>query len=195
MFYTGNINTDFEQLTNFPLYEIKLVEGLAVIRNIKTKHEQKYSFHKQTGYYRIALNGKWYKLHRVIAEHYINRDPEHIEVDHIDHNRLNYNITNLRWCTKSENMKNRSKSTRNTDIEYEYVDDIPDNAVSILRYGKHWFKDYYYANNTFYYYNQHQFRILPKLIDRNGCEYVYAYNTNNKKVGIYINKWDKIKGW
>ena len=195
MIYTGLINTEYEQLTGFEDYEIKLVEGLAKIRRIDNHFEPKYSYCKTNGYYFVALNRKQYLLHRIIAEHYLNHDSEQVEVDHIDHNRLNYNITNLRWCTKSENGKNRSISTSNTDIDYNFVDDIPDNSVSILRYGKHFFKDYYYANNTFYYWTGINFRILPKLLSKNSYEYVYATDTNNKKVMIYINKWDKIKGW
>lgn len=195
MIYSGSMNTEFEQLTGFEDYEIKLIDGMAVIRRIQDKFEPKYTFDKSSGYYRITLNGKLYRLHRIIANHYINHDDKHDVCDHMDRNKINYNIMNLRWTTITENNKNRSISTSNTDIVYEYIDDIPDNSVSILRYGKHFFKDYYYANNTFYYYNQHQFRILPKLIDRNGYEYVYAYDTNNKQVQIYIRKWDKIKGW
>ena len=160
MIYNGDINTQYEQLTGFADYEIKLVNGYAKIRKIKTKHEQKYSFHKQTGYYRIALNGKWYRLHRIIAQHYINHDSEHIEVDHIDHNRLNYNITNLRWCTKSENLKNRSKSTRNTDIEYEYIDQLPDNAVGVCFYNNHFFRNYFYADQEFFYWSMAEQKVL-----------------------------------
>ena len=192
MIYNGDINTQYEQLTGFEDFEIKLVDGYAKIRRIKTKHEQKCIYSKPTGYYFVALNNKMYRLHRIIANHFIPHDYKHNVVDHIDRNKLNYHISNLRWTTQQENTKNKSS---NRSVKYEYVDDIPDNSVSILRYEDHWFKDYYYANNTFYYYNQHQFRILPKLLTKNGYEYVNAYDINNKKVSIMINKWDRIKGF
>ena len=192
MFYSGNLNTEFEPLTNFNEYEIKLVDGNAKIRRISDGFEPKYTLHKYTGYYQLRLSKRYYLLHRIIAQHYINHDDQHDVIDHIDRNRINYNIMNLRWTTQQENTKNKSSQS---GVKYKYVDDIPDNSVSILRYNNHFFKDYYYANNTFYYWTGINFRILPKLIDRNDYEYVWMVDINNKKAKIYINKWDKIKGW
>jgi len=47
-----------------------------------------------------------YKISRLVALAYItNADPEKTQVDHIDRNRLNDNVKNLRWVTPSENVK------------------------------------------------------------------------------------------
>ena len=46
-------------------------------------------------------------IHRLIALHYIPNPENKPEVDHIDRERLNNNIDNLRWATRSENEKNK----------------------------------------------------------------------------------------
>lgn len=50
-------------------------------------------------------NGKLHThlAHRVVAEAYLGPCPEGYEVDHIDNNRANNSIRNLRYVTKSEN--------------------------------------------------------------------------------------------
>lgn len=48
-------------------------------------------------------------VHKIVAEAFIPKTEEDIklgrnEVDHIDTNRLNNSVTNLRWCTHPENV-------------------------------------------------------------------------------------------
>jgi hypothetical protein len=58
------------------------------------------------GYARASLQGKEYKVHRLVAEHFIkNPDPEKFnQVNHIDCNKLNNYIENLEWCDNSHNQ-------------------------------------------------------------------------------------------
>lgn len=44
-------------------------------------------------------------VHRLIAETFIPNPNNYDSVDHIDRNKHNNNVTNLRWCTTKENMK------------------------------------------------------------------------------------------
>ena len=59
---------------------------------------------KKCGYYNIKLNQNTHKLHRVIFACHHGYFPEYI--DHIDGDKLNNNIQNLRECTKSQNAMN-----------------------------------------------------------------------------------------
>ena len=191
--YYGELNTSYEPLTGFENdYKIKLVDGLAKIKRIEDKYEPKYSLDTSAGYYRVYLNNTPYLLHRIIAEHYIDHNDKFNIVDHIDQHKDNYNIINLRWTTQHENMINR---TGLKGIKYEFVDELPDNAVGIVSYGKYFLRNYFYANGVFYYYTGVNYRILPKLLDKNSYYYVQAKDINNKRVIIMLKKWDKIKGF
>ena len=62
-----------------------------------------------TGYGRLYINGKRYKIHRFIAELFVP-NPEHkTEVNHKDGNKLNNRADNLEWVTRSENQKHAYK--------------------------------------------------------------------------------------
>jgi hypothetical protein len=69
------------------------------------------------------LNGKKCDLHRIIAQQFIeNPDSARFNViDHIDHDRTNYHINNLRWTSYSANNRNKSS---HLGIIYSYVDEI-----------------------------------------------------------------------
>jgi len=47
------------------------------------------------------------KIHILVATHYIGERPVGLEIDHIDRNPLNNNVSNLRYISKSENNKNK----------------------------------------------------------------------------------------
>jgi hypothetical protein len=66
--------------------------------------------HSQSGYCDVSLyiDGKRYhrKIHRLVAETFIPNPNNLPEVDHIDTNKDNNCVENLRWCTHQENHLN-----------------------------------------------------------------------------------------
>ena len=59
-------------------------------------------------------------IHRLVMQEFTN-NPENKEfVDHIDHDKTNNCLTNLRWATNSENQMNSIKQ-RNTNNKYKGV--------------------------------------------------------------------------
>jgi len=63
------------------------------------------------GYSAITVNRKIYRGHRLIFLYHHGYLPEII--DHIDGNRLNNRIENLREATQTENLQNAKKRTNN----------------------------------------------------------------------------------
>ena len=47
-------------------------------------------------------------IHRLVAELFIPNPENKTEVDHIDGNKLNNDVSNLRWVSRKENMNNPS---------------------------------------------------------------------------------------
>ena len=94
-----------------PEYDIST---LGRVRKRKNGFYPKIGLNKQTGYYQVALNGKPYPLHRLLAEAFIPNPENKPWVDHIDGDRQNNCLSNLRWCTRAENNRNKKKYRNNT---------------------------------------------------------------------------------
>lgn len=58
------------------------------------------------GYIQVAINGVTQRVHRLVAKAFIPNPDEKEMVDHIDGNRTNNHVSNLRWVTAEENSNN-----------------------------------------------------------------------------------------
>lgn len=79
-----------------------------MIRNKKTKRILKPAKNKTNGYLSVALcnNGKQktYSVHKLVALNYIKNTNNYKEINHIDGNKENNNVSNLEWCDRSQNL-------------------------------------------------------------------------------------------
>ena len=104
----------FLPIKNFDNY---MVSNLGNVKNATTNKILKQSANKE-GYIRLKIykNGKRYGkyVHKLIAEAFLINDDNKPNVDHIDNNKLNNNINNLRFATHIENSRNRSIPINNT---------------------------------------------------------------------------------
>lgn len=77
------------------------------IRRKETKHILKPAKIKN-GYLTVVLTKnskcKTYLLHRLVANNFIKNTNGYKEINHIDGNKLNNNVENLEWCTRSHNL-------------------------------------------------------------------------------------------
>jgi len=65
---------------------------------------------KKTGYTHTKISGsegrRSMSVHRLVATHFIPNPEGHREIDHIDRDKQNNHVNNLRWVTRRENMAN-----------------------------------------------------------------------------------------
>ena len=103
---------DLEEFIDIQGYEgLYKINRNGDIFSVKRNNMIKDHIDKNIGYYIVTLykdrERKPFLLHRLIALHFIPNPDNHPVIDHIDRNRTNNNIENLRWCTYSDNSKNR----------------------------------------------------------------------------------------
>ena len=154
------------------------------------------STNNSRGYIRVKLNGNYYAHHRLIAQQFIPNPDNLPEVDHINHIRTDNRIENLRWISASDNSFNKSS---HYGVQYEFIDDIPDEAISFDYYdtknGRRFFdknKYYYYHDEDFdedIFYGKvsdNTYRILHINETKSGKKFIHACDVNKKNISIYI---------
>ena len=177
-------DNNYEININYP-YQIRKKTTGRIIKESKNKD----------GYLICHLtSSKIYRKHRLIAQQWISNPDNLSQVDHINRDRTDNHIENLRWVSHSENNKNKSS---NNNVIYEYVEKIDDEAIEITDYGNYHFEFYYYVENedSFYFYNGVQYRKLHiNILKSNGLAFVCMNDTNNKRRFICLNKFKKLYG-
>ena len=179
----------FEPLTDFEAdYEIEIEEPHRIRRRGCDRFLNG-GLDMRSGYRRIKLNGGYYKLHRILAKHFIP-NPENLpQVDHIDRNPLNNSIENLRWVSASENNRNRGRFTKQ---RYEYLHDPPNDITEITT-----FNDVDYAENKYFFcfetdrivqrYSDHKWKWLNQT-PHNGYLIINMCDLNGRYHKIYMHK-------
>lgn len=90
-----------------------------------------------TGYRRIMLGKKHYKMHRLIWIMFHGDIPESAYIDHIDQNRSNNKIENLRAVSKSQNNLNTGRKGVSFDSarnKWRAQTSIDNKTVALGRY-------------------------------------------------------------
>jgi len=102
-----------EQLQELFKYD----DGLIWIKVSKynTRHLGKFAGSLQkNGYYRVRINGVIYQLHRMVWIYHNGDISNGMMIDHIDGDKSNNRIENLRLATNSQNQYNRKICSKNT---------------------------------------------------------------------------------
>lgn len=119
------------------------VRGEILIRYCKSRttgerkdyYEYVHPTTNRSGYLQVSVpERKDLKLvHRIVAEAFLDNTRGCREVDHLNRNKLDNRVENLRWCTHKENMVNVPKCTEKT-----YYRDIT--AVDLVSGKEYFFK-------------------------------------------------------
>ena len=83
-------------------------DGMVLLptKSSKTLKHWTYGANKD-GYRLIMYKGKQYKVHRLVAETFIPNPDNKPQIDHINRDKSDNDISNLRWVTVQENCLNR----------------------------------------------------------------------------------------
>ena len=109
-------DVDEELFKSIDGYDNYLVSNFGNVKNSKTNKILKPGTHTQ-GYKQIILykNGKSksFKVHRLVGNAFLENPDNKPMIDHIDENKANNNIKNLRWATSKDNSANQGKQINN----------------------------------------------------------------------------------
>ena len=179
------VDEDYEIYNEYPHY-VRRKDNKRIVKEGITNN----------GYIYVHLNHVKYLKHRIIAIQFIPNDNPLIktQVDHINHDRSDYHIINLRWVTNKENCLNKSS---NNGVDYEFIEeeDLPDDLIEVNDYGEHEFEGYYYSpeTNLFYYDTGAGNRVLHiNRNKRNGAAFVVMFDKDKKRVHVCYLKFKKI---
>jgi hypothetical protein len=113
------INKKWKVINDYPKYKVstngevvRISDNYAMKKSLCT-HYHKVSLANNNGTKRVFV-------HRLVAKAFIPNPKKLPCVDHIDNNKLNNNITNLRWCTRSKNTQAYHSIPKESRIVFQY---------------------------------------------------------------------------
>ena len=125
----------FVEIEGFEKYE---ASNLGRVRNIKSGIVLKPWITKD-GYLRHCLykhnKRKNLLLHRIIATAFIDNPEKKPQVNHIDENKLNNDLSNLEWCTERENAIHGTRTKRVAEkLSQKVIQlDLNDNILNVFK--------------------------------------------------------------
>lgn len=169
------VDSDYEINTTFPYPIRKLLTNKIVSESVRND-----------GYVQCRVGHKQYLKHRIVATQWLdNPNPTELtDVDHINQNRSDNRLENLRWVTKSENQRNRS---RVNNVTYTYIDELPEETQALESYGRHELDNYFinFELKKLYVYNGVRYRELVPV--RAGTVCYTAVDIEGKKIKLCHN--------
>ena len=117
----GIINECWRSITGYVNYQ---VSNIGRVRNADTGRIFT-PIDNGHGYFRVSLYRDRVKkltlVHRLLAQEIVENLDNKQRVDHIDGNKSNNCVTNLRWVSASENNMNQRKTSKHTSSKYKGV--------------------------------------------------------------------------
>ena len=111
---------DFRDIPDFPNYKIN---ENGVVKNVKTNKIMKQTLGTYNYYFlnlsNETIKAKSHQIHRLVGLIFIPNDNENYTmIDHIDNNKHNNNVNNLRWVNSQLNNRNKTKIINTCSSNY-----------------------------------------------------------------------------
>ena len=142
-------HTDYEIFDQFPFPIRKKGSNKPISESIAV----------DSGYIQCTLNQRNYKKHRLIALQFIPNPNDLKCVDHINHNRSDNRLENLRWVSHIYNNCNRRNQRFLQDID-------KNNATEVKNFNSWQFEDLWFIDDQFVRFNGINYTILNKYYDK-----------------------------
>jgi hypothetical protein len=93
-------------------FETYAISNYGNIKDLRTGNQVPKSPNVKTGgYLQVSLRNPdkyhTFRIHKLVANHFMDNPYEYEEIDHIDRDVKNNNVSNLRWCNHSMNQINK----------------------------------------------------------------------------------------
>lgn len=179
--YTEDELKKFVPLCIEGIQNIYEINRLGQIRNKELNKYPKGSINN-VGYHVISLkigknSYKTFSIHKLVAITFLPNPNNFPIVDHIDRDRKNNTVTNLRWSSYSDNSKNQNKSiSRETNILYQKIND---SGNVLAEYSPKELKKLGY-----------NIQKITECINNSKKYKEYFWRKSNKKLIDYINKFN-----
>lgn len=96
--------------------QLDVSEDGKVVRDVERDYVYKQDCNSD-GYLTVRVRHVRTTVHRLVALAFLGERPEGMVIDHIDRDKTNNHISNLRYCSLSENSKNVSEETIRVSTE------------------------------------------------------------------------------
>ena len=130
----------FKELEEFPGYKIGN-QGTIIGKRFNTPLKPTLG---KRGYFTVNLYFQSKTVHSLVAKAWILNSENKPCIDHIDRNKLNNCITNLKWVTYMENNNNISMLNTNTSgitgLNHNFINNCWE--VKRTRFGKKYYKNF-----------------------------------------------------
>ena len=117
---TGIVNEEWRSIDGFINYQ---VSNIGRVRNANTGRILKSAINERR-YNTVILHGDNHRstkmMHRLVAQEFLEKCNES-QVDHINHDKLDNCVSNLRWVSNQQNSMNKTKTSSNTSSKYKGV--------------------------------------------------------------------------
>jgi hypothetical protein len=140
------------------------------------------------GYIVCHLNSKQYRKHRLVATQFLPNPNQLPQIDHINHDRSDNHLLNLRWVSASDNGFNKTAGRLH---KFEYFDELPVPCQPFVFYNGYDFEGYMIDNEkNMFFHNGLKFRKLRQCTIKDRYQYYHMFDIEGIERNVYLNKID-----